>query len=90
MLGNGDSKINGIWFRLFSSLSTVKTTCLHYGVMTEQGEGMRAEMRHFGGMEGKEGDEKELTRRNKNFKDRLNLIRSHGRSSNSMNKGQRN
>lgn len=39
---------------------------------------MRAEMRerHFGGMEGKEKDEKESTRRNKNFKDRLNLIRS--------------
>lgn len=39
---------------------------------------MRAEMRerHFGGMERKERDEKESTRRSKNFKDRLNLVRS--------------
>lgn len=32
--------------------------------------------RHLGGMEGKEKDEKESSRRNKNFKDRLNLVRS--------------
>lgn len=36
--------------------------------------------RHFGGMEGKEGDEKESTRRNKNVKDWLNLVSSKSRA----------
>lgn len=37
VLGNGDSKISGIWFRPFEHFSTMKKTCLYYGAMIKQG-----------------------------------------------------